>query len=143
MKKKPGLIKLAVLLFASILAIELHAAQCDEFSPTFEVNGVNKWQGLTAEEIVLQEGEITSLGNKEHNAVALKRLVAPYAQQGTLIVFSCDGKSQSYEVIDLLADAPDKAGIVLTLSKKNFLKLTATKTPKPILKKVYRLRLIP
>ena len=121
----------------------IQAEDCDEFSPAFEVNGVNKWQGLTIAEIVQQEGEIIPFGNKGQKAIALKRMIAPYAEQGTLIVFGCDGKSRSFDVSDLFTDASDKSDFVLTLSKKNFLKLTTTKTPKPILRKVYRLKLVP
>ncbi|MFT5116035.1 MAG: hypothetical protein ACI9LO_001515 [Planctomycetota bacterium] len=141
MKIKPFLLLLPLLLATSLV----HAQKCDGLSVAFIVDGVNKWEGLSSVEIQRREPktEFSVPGKNSLEGLTLKDLLSPYAKKGTLLLSSCDGSNTSYEVVNLLADGNADANIFLTLSKKNFFKLMKTDERKPILKKVFQLKLIP
>ena len=136
------LLLLLFLLLASLLA---HAQDCDEFSVSFMVNGVNKWKGLSTVEIHQREHktEFKAPGKGATEGLALKDLISPYAKQGVLFLYSCDGTNSSYEVANLLSDDSGDSNFLLILSKRNFFKLMKVGQRRSILKKVYQLKLVP
>lgn len=123
----------------------LHAEECDEFIVSFMVHSVDKWKGLSTEEIYQRENKTQNSDIEKGLAkgVSVKDLIKPYASEGALIVYACNGKSKTIEVRNLLSDAPEQSDYFLTLSKKKFFKLVDANSSKPVLKKVYNLRLIP
>ena len=136
-------IKSVIFLFLLVMSPLLYAEACDEFSVSFVVDGVEKWKGLSPLEIHQQESGADASNSMDNKGVMLKDLVSPYTKQGTLIIYACGGKSKSFEVVDLLSGATEKSGFFLTLSRKNFFKLVNANNSKPILKKVYQLKLVP
>ena len=122
----------------------LHAEACDEFSVAFMVEGTDRWEGMSPLDILQRESATsTSSSTDKNSGVMLKDLVSPHAKQGTLIIYSCGGKNKNLEVADLLSGVAEKSGYFLTLSRKNFFKLVNTNNSKPVLKKIYRLKLVP
>lgn len=134
-----------LLLTLLLLSLSAQSQECDEFSVSFMVDGKNKWEGLSIEEIQKREPNMRFRipGKNQTEGLALKHLVNPYAKNGTLIVYACDGGNESFEVAQLLSDNSDDSGYFLTLSKRNFFKLMKAGKPKPLLKKVYQLKLVP
>lgn len=137
-------IKKILFLLLVISSSLLHAEECNEFAVSFMVDGVDKWKGLSTTEIVQRENEINASSSAKGNdkGIELKVLISPYAKKGTLIVYACGGKSKSFEVTDLLSGVSEKSDLFLTLSKKGFFKLVNANNSKPMLKKVYQLKLV-
>lgn len=138
-------IKNILFLLLLVMPPLLHADACDEFSVSFMVDGVDRWKGLSPVEIYQRESKNKASDSvkSDKQGVMLKDLIGSQAKQGTLIIYACGGKSKSFEVVDLLSDVTEKSGLFLTLSKKNFFKLVNANNSKPILKKVYQLKLVP
>ena len=135
-----------LLLLALLMASPLVRAEvCDGLSISFMIDEVNIWEGLSPLEIYdhEQKTRVKVPGKGVTKGLALKDLISPHAKQGTLFLYSCEGTNSGYEVANLLADGSGDENFILTLSKRNFFKLMKTSTRKPILKKVYQLKLVP
>ena len=131
-------LKLSVLLLTLLLPLPSYAQSCDEFVPSFIVDGENLWHGLTPLNIYQRE----KTRKNETIGLPLKNLVEVHAKQGVLLIDACDGTSQSIDVAKIIS--AEKEGVyMLTLSKKNFFKLVEAGSAKPLLKRIYRLKLVP
>ena len=138
------IMQLLLFLFSLLVSPLLYAEECNELAPSFMVNGVEKWRGLSVTEVYKQHNATNSLEHSKDSSkgVSLKSLISPYAKDGTLIVYACGGKSRSFEVADLLSGASEKPDYYLVMTKKKFFKLVDAQNSKPILKRVHLLKLL-
>jgi hypothetical protein len=131
-----------LLLFLLLVPAWLYAEECDEFSVSFMVDGDDQWNGMKPVDIYQQENEMNAAETEKKQGIALKDLIAPYADKRTLVIYACGGKSKSVEVAELLSVTQGNQDLLLVLSKKNFFKLVDADNKKPILKKVNQLKLM-
>lgn len=131
-----------ILLISSWPVSPLFAADCNAFKPTFTVDGEEQWKGQSPDVIVKLYHKDTGANELYKKKLLVRELIRPYGKNGVLVLSICNGKSKSYDVVDILSDTSDENSLALMLARKDFFKLISTKSTKPILKKVSGVQLI-
>ena len=129
-----------IMLSSALLAFHAQAKDCDPKQPSFTVDGVEKWGQKTAVSI-FEESSKSTLTKNEHieiQGIPIKTLIAPYGQQGSLTISTCDNTSLNIDVQKILTESPE---YYLILARRDFFKLVLGSNPKPRLKQISSLQL--